>query len=231
MTSRDRNSLIKGLYIITPDEADTAELLRNVTLALLGGARVLQYRTKSADAQLKMEQARALRELARGFSVPLIINDDAVLAKQAEADGVHLGGADASVSSARALLGIGKIIGVSCYNRKDLAHEAVSQGADYVAFGSFFVSSVKPEAVVASPDLLREARREIDLPLVAIGGITAHNSAKLLEAGADALAVITAVFGADDIQAVAQQFSNFKYPETGTKHRKTKHDFAKSTSL
>jgi thiamine-phosphate pyrophosphorylase len=84
---------------------------------------------------------------------------------------------------------------------------------------------------VASPDLLREARREIDLPLVAIGGITAHNSAKLLEAGADALAVITAVFGADDIQAVAQQFSNFKYPETGTKHRKTKHDFAKSTSL
>ena len=212
MTKHNRNSPIRGLYAITPDEADTAELLRKVRLALLGGARVLQYRNKVADAALRLEQARALRELILEFSVPLIINDDAMLAQQVDADGVHLGGEDGSVAAARAALGrSGKLIGVSCYNRTALAHEAVRQGADYVAFGSFFASAVKPGAVAASPDLLRQARREIALPLVAIGGITAHNGAQLLEAGADALAVISAVFGAADIRDAARQFANLNY--------------------
>jgi len=122
------------------------------------------------------------------------------------------GGEDGSVAAARAALGRnGKLIGVSCYNRMALAHEAVRQGADYVAFGSFFASAVKPGAVAASPDLLRQARREIALPLVAIGGITAHNGARLLEAGADALAVISAVFGAADIRDAARQFANLNY--------------------
>ena len=178
---------------------------------MLGGARVLQYRNKVADAALRLEQARALRELTHEFSVPLIINDDAMLARQVDADGVHLGGEDGSVAAARAVLGSGKLIGVSCYNRLALAHEAVRQGADYVAFGSFFASTVKPDAVSASPDLLRQARREIAVPLVAIGGITVHNGAQLLEAGADALAVISAVFSAADIQDAARQFSNLNY--------------------
>ena len=212
MTKHNRNSPIRGLYAITPDEADTVELLRKVRLALLGGARVLQYRNKAADAALCLEQAIALRKLTLEFSVPLIINDDAMLAQQVDADGVHLGGEDGSVAAARAALGrSGKLIGVSCYNRMALAHEAVRQGADYVAFGSFFASAVKPGAVAASPDLLRQARREIALPLVAIGGITAHNGAQLLEAGADALAVISAVFGAADIQDAARQFANLNY--------------------
>jgi thiamine-phosphate pyrophosphorylase len=204
---------ISGLYAITPDEADTVELLRKVRLALLGGARVLQYRNKAAGAGavLLLEQATALRELTHEFSVPLIINDDAMLARQVDADGVHLGGEDGSVAAARAVLRGGKLIGVSCYNRTVLAHEAVRQGADYVAFGSFFASTVKPGAVTASPDLLRQARREIALPLVAIGGITAHNGAQLLEAGADALAVISAVFSAADIQDAARQFANLNY--------------------
>ena len=207
----NRNSPIKGLYAITPDETDTAELLRKVRLVLLGGARVLQYRNKAADAVLRLEQARALRKLTQGFSVPLIINDDAMLAEQVDADGVHLGGEDGSVAAARAVLRSGKLIGVSCYNRMPLAHEAVRQGADYVAFGSFFASAVKPGAVAASPVLLRQARREIERPLVAIGGITPHNGAQLLEAGADALAVISAVFGAADIQDAARQFANLNY--------------------
>jgi thiamine-phosphate pyrophosphorylase len=203
---------IGGLYAITPDEPDTAELLRKVRLALLGGARVVQYRNKIADGALRLKQAVALRELTRKFAVPLIINDDAALAQQVDAEGVHLGGADGSVADARAVLGSGKLIGVSCYNRLALAHEAVRQGADYVAFGSFFSSTVKPDAVAATPDLLRQARRELAVPLVAIGGIDAQNGAQLLEAGANALAVISAVFAAPDIEHAARQFSTLDYP-------------------
>ena len=203
--------MISGLYAITPDEPDTAKLLRKVRLALLGGVRVLQYRSKTAAAALRLKQAEALRELTREFAVPLIINDDAVLAQQVDADGVHLGGADGSVADARALLGSGKLVGVSCYNRLALAHEAVRLGADYVAFGSFFASTVKPAAVAATPDLLRQARRELAVPLVAIGGIDAQNGAQLLEAGANARAVISAVFAAPDIRFAARQFSVVDY--------------------
>jgi thiamine-phosphate pyrophosphorylase len=231
MTSRNPSSPIKGLYAITPDENDTEELLRKTRLALLGGARVLQYRNKAADAVLRLDQARKLRKLAHEFSVPLIINDDAGLAHQAEADGVHLGAEDSSIISARALLGNGKIIGVSCYNRLALALDAARQGADYVAFGSFFASAVKPEAVTAPPDILRQARREIELPLVAIGGITVHNGAKLLVAGANALAVISGVFGADDIQDAARQYSSLNFPETVSIDRKTQHDHAKPAAV
>jgi thiamine-phosphate pyrophosphorylase len=223
-TSNDtivRINAVKGLYAITPDEPDTAELLRKVRQALQGGTHVLQYRNKAASEGLRLEQARALRVLTHEFSVPLIINDDVMLAQQAEADGVHLGGEDGSVAAARTLLGSEKLIGASCYNRLALAQEAVRQGADYVAFGSFFTSAVKPEAVAASPDLLRQARREIAAPLVAIGGITALNGAQLLEAGADALAVISAVFGATDIRSAARQFSNLNYPAMGSINRKT----------
>ena len=205
------NGQISGLYAITPDESDTLELLRKVRLALKGGAGVLQYRNKIADETRRLEQTRALRELTQKFSVPLIINDDAQLAQRVDADGVHLGREDSSVAEARALLGSGKLIGVSCYNQLSLAHNAVHQGADYVAFGSFFPSAVKPGAVVATLDLLHQARSEISVPLVAIGGITAHNGAQLLEAGADALAVISAVFGAADIQEAARRFSNMGF--------------------
>ena len=202
---------IRGLYAITPDEVDTAALLYKVRLALLGGAGVLQYRNKIADASLRAEQAGALRRLTREFGVPLIVNDDAALARHVEADGVHLGGEDGSVAEARALLGDAGIIGVSCYNRLPLAQEAVQQGADYVAFGAFFSSGVKPEAVVATLELLRQARQELNVPIVAIGGITVQNGAQLIEAGADALAVISAVFAAADIQGAARQFADLKY--------------------
>jgi thiamine-phosphate pyrophosphorylase len=216
MMSHSLSARINGLYAITPDEQDTADLLRKVRLVLSGGARVLQYRNKIAGPALRLEQAGALCDLTREFSVPLVINDDVVLARQVGADGVHLGGDDGSVTAARSVLGKDKLIGVSCYNRAALAHQAVQQGADYVAFGSFFASAVKPDAVAASPDLLRQARREIAVPLVAIGGITIGNGAQLLEAGANALAVISAVFGAADIRDAARRFSNLTYPETSS---------------
>ncbi|MBI5006526.1 MAG: thiamine phosphate synthase [Nitrosomonadales bacterium] len=200
--------IIGGLYAITPDETDTAELLRKVRLALQGGVQVLQYRNKSADAGLRLQQAQALRRLTREFACTFIVNDDARLAAEVDADGVHLGGEDGSVAAARVLLGGAGIIGVSCYNRAPLALEAARQGADYVAFGAFFPSSVKPEAVKADAQLLRSVRAELNLPIVAIGGITAQNGAALIDAGADALAVITALWDAADIEQAAREFSN-----------------------
>ncbi|ADE10282.1 thiamine phosphate synthase [Sideroxydans lithotrophicus] len=198
---------ITGLYAITPDILDTDELLRSVRLALRGGAHVLQYRNKAADTALKLAQAHALRQLTREFGAIFIVNDDAGLAAQVDADGVHLGGEDGSVVAARALLGDSRIVGVSCYNRFPLAHEAVRLGADYVAFGAFFSSSVKPEAVQADVALLRSARKELNVPIVAIGGITQQNAATLIEAGADAVAVISALWNAPDIEASAHGFS------------------------
>jgi len=198
---------VAGLYAITPDLADTNELLRKVRLALQGGARILQYRNKTADAALQLRQASALRALTREFDATFIVNDDAALAAQVDADGVHLGGEDGSVTAARPLLGETKLIGVSCYNRAPLALEAVCQGADYVAFGAFFTSSVKPEAVKAEVSMLREARHEIQVPIVAIGGITQQNGAELVAAGADSLAMISALWDATDIEQAANEFS------------------------
>jgi thiamine-phosphate pyrophosphorylase len=207
MTSPKRPA-IKGLYAITPDEPDTARLLSQVEQALRGGARILQYRNKSADASLKLQQASALRELTRQFDTTFIVNDDAVLAAAVGADGVHIGGEDGSVADARSLLGKGGIVGVSCYNRPPLAQEAVRQGADYVAFGAFFPSSVKPGAVCAEVAMLRAARQELAVPIVAIGGITVQNGAQLVQAGADALAVISALWNAPDIAQAAREFDN-----------------------
>lgn len=198
---------IKGLYALTPDSLDTEDLLRRVRLALAGGVRVLQYRNKIADAALRLVQAQAIRLLTREFAAVFIVNDDAQLAAAAGADGVHLGAADGAINSARILLGHDKLIGVSCYNKLALAHEAAKAGADYVAFGAFYTSSVKPEAAVATLALLRAARAELALPIVAIGGINADNGAALVEAGADALAVISAVFDAADIQQSAKNLT------------------------
>jgi thiamine-phosphate pyrophosphorylase len=198
---------VAGLYAITPESADTADLLRLVRPALSGGARLLQYRNKSGDAALKLLQAAALRELTREYNVTFIVNDDPLLAAQVDADGVHLGAVDGGVAAARTLLGHSKIIGVSCYNRAPLALVAVQQGADYVAFGAFFPSSVKPEAVQAELSVLREARLKLSVPIVAIGGITQQNGVTLIDAGADALAVISALWNAPDIKVSAQEFS------------------------
>lgn len=208
---RVRLQAVRGLYAITPDELNTAELLRKVALVLRGGAQVLQYRNKLANAELRLAQAVALRELSNEFATTFIINDDVQLAQQVAADGVHLGGDDASIAEARKQLGNNKIIGASCYTRLQLAQQATLQGANYVAFGAFFASSVKPNAPVATVELLQQARLELNVPLVAIGGITLQNAKQLIAAGADALAVISAVFNADDIQAAAQQFSELNF--------------------
>lgn len=192
-----------GLYALTPECADTARLLHMVEAALKGGAAAVQYREKSGDVALRHEQASELLSLCRRYGVPLIINDDLRLADLADADGVHLGREDASLREARLILGPQKIVGVSCYQSLDLARQAQAEGADYVAFGSFHASPTKPQALRAPLQLLHDAS-ELRVPVVAIGGITLDNAVALIEAGADALAVISALFEAPDIEKAAR---------------------------
>jgi thiamine-phosphate pyrophosphorylase len=196
-----------GLYAITPDEPSTDILVRKLGQALRGGATAVQYRNKTAGPALRYEQGRALAALCREAGVPLIINDDLALALRLDADGAHLGVNDGDLADARLRLGQGKLLGVSCYNRMELAEAAAWAGADYLAFGSVFSSATKPDAVRAPLTLFAEARRRFPLPLVAIGGITLHNAHQVFAAGADAVAVISAVFDAGDIAASAAAFT------------------------
>jgi len=198
---------LAGLYVLTPDQDDTESLVARVGAAIAGGACAVQYRHKRAATDLRLAQARSLRLLCAAREVMFIINDDVELALAVGADGVHLGRDDAGVGAARARLGSGAIIGVSCYDSLDRAAEAVREGADYVAFGSFFPSTVKPNAVRAAPALLTGAKQRWNLPVVAIGGITALRTPALIAAGADAVAVISAVFAARDVSAAAREFS------------------------
>ena len=199
--------MIKGLYAITPDLADTDELLEKVEAALQGGISMLQYRNKAANHKLQNQQARALLLLCRQYKVPLIINDSIQICLLLDADGVHIGADDGNLADARAKLGRDKILGASCYNRLDLAQSAQQAGASYVAFGACFASLTKPNAPVAGLSLLTRAKTELNIPVVAIGGITLKNAAQVITAGASAIAVINAIFDTNDVKLVAQQFS------------------------
>jgi thiamine-phosphate pyrophosphorylase len=200
---------IKGLYAITPELADTHALLAKVKQALHGGAQAVQYRTKSQDLARKHEQASELLTLCHQYRVPLIINDDVRLATLIDADGVHLGADDAPLKEARINLGPDKIIGVSCYQDIELALRSAAAGADYVAFGSFYASPTKPQAQPCELPLLSAAKAKLAVPVVAIGGITPGNAQELITAGADAIAVISALFDAPDIELTAHYFARF----------------------
>jgi thiamine-phosphate pyrophosphorylase len=197
-----------GLYAITDSRLiPGGMLIEQVSLAIDGGAVLIQYRNKHLSREKRGREAQALATLCREREIPLIINDDIELAVACGAAGVHLGQDDAPVSQARRRLGPRAMIGVSCYNQMERARAAARADASYVAFGRFFPSTTKPGAVPALPALLTQARREINLPIVAIGGITPENGAGLIHAGADLLAVIHGVFGQPDIRAAAQAYA------------------------
>jgi thiamine-phosphate pyrophosphorylase len=193
----------RGLYLITPDEPDTARLLLRVLPLLATGPALLQYRNKAAKPALRREQALALLGVCRRTGVPLIVNDDAALAHEIGAAGVHLGHDDGSITEARSKLGAHALVGVSCYDDLDRAAMAAANGADYLAFGAMFASGTKPQARRAPLSVLRDAAR-FGLPRVAIGGITPDNAGEALAAGADLLAVVGAVFAAPDPVAAAR---------------------------
>ena len=201
-------SRIAGLYAIADTQyLDDARLLPAVAEAIAGGAHVIQYRDKKHVAETRLGQAREIARLCRQSRIVFLINDDIELAMQTRADGVHLGREDAALALARERLGPGAIIGVSCYNDLARAEAVQVQGADYVAFGSFYPSRTKPQAVRAGLELLCEAKQKLRIPVVAIGGITPENGAHLVAAGADALAVIEGVFGQADVRAAAQRYA------------------------
>jgi len=197
----------RGLYLLTRETRDTAALVATVRAAIAGGAVLVQYRDKSNDAGSRSEQVRALVALGRSAGVPILVNDDVSLARECGAAGVHLGRDDAPLDEARRSLGPGALVGVSCYDSIERARDAARDGASYVAFGSFHASPTKPGAARATIGLL-ETARGLSLPIVAIGGISPENGAALVAAGADLLAVSSAVFDAPDARAAAHALAS-----------------------
>ena len=200
------SSIIKGLYAITPDMADLNTLVHKTQLAIEGGAFMVQYRSKKQDHAVKMQQCAAILRLCREYGVPCIVNDDVEMCRILEADGVHLGENDDNIAEVRLILGEDAIIGSSCYDQLDRAKQAQKEGASYVAFGAVFPTPTKPNAPRATLALLREAKREIHIPIVAIGGITVNNAHDVIETGVDAIAVITSLFEAKTIKETAETF-------------------------
>jgi thiamine-phosphate pyrophosphorylase len=198
---------MKGLYIVTPDWDDTQKLLQTTEATLRGGAALVQYRHKTADAALRQEQAQALLELCRRYERPFIINDYAELCMELGADGIHVGGTDASVAHVRAMVGPDKIVGASCYGSLQLARDAHAAGASYVAFGGFYPSRVKKYEVTTSPGIIAQAKAVVPLPSVVIGGMTHANCAPLVAGGADMVAVISSVYMADNPEEAARTFA------------------------
>jgi len=211
----------RGLYGITPEWDDTNALLSAVSAAASGGMVALQWRRKHAPPDVAHRQAQALAALCRELSLVFIINDDWRLAQALDADGVHLGRDDGDLADARRALGPDKLIGRSCYDQSALAAQALTEGADYVAFGTMYPSQIKPDAVRATPDHLSAGRSLVQAygsprpAVVAIGGITADNAAPLVAAGADSLALISGLFDSADIQATAARCTALFAPPSG----------------
>jgi len=198
---------LRGLYLVTPELADTDALLGAVACVLSARPAIVQYRSKLVDPALRREQASRLLALCRQARIPLVINDDLALALEIDADGAHLGRDDGDLAGARKALGPARILGASCYGEWARAEAAVAAGVDYVAFGAMFPSSTKPQAPLAPLEMLTRAKTEFGLPVAAIGGITLDNAPLLIAAGADLPAVISDVFSAPDPAARAAAYA------------------------
>ena len=198
---------LRGVYLITPDQPDTAALLAATEPLLAAGVALLQYRNKAANAALRREQARALQAACRRHGVPLVVNDDTALARAVGAAGVHLGVNDGDLAATRQALGAGAIMGASCYNRIDLARQAAAAGASYVGFGAFFPSITKPHAPRAQLQQLHDSA-DLGLPRVAIGGLSPDNARCVVDAGADLLAVVSGVYAAPDPVAALRAYQS-----------------------
>ncbi len=205
-----------GLYGITPEWHDGERLKDAVSLACEGGMRVLQWRQKTMPAEQVRPLATSLRDICRRAGVLFIVNDDWKLAMDLDADGVHLGKDDAAMNTVRKELEVHHrenfVIGVSCYDSIDIASDKMQHNPDYIAFGALFPSMVKPNAVRAPLALFQAARHlrgsSASPALVGIGGINRNNASLVVEAGADSIAVITGLFGEDDIRGTAAYYAS-----------------------
>jgi thiamine-phosphate pyrophosphorylase len=198
---------MKGLYLVTPDWDDTAALINATESALTAGVGLLQYRHKTATGELRLEQASALLKLCRHHNVPFIVNDHIDLCIELDADGIHVGGTDASVAVVRTLIGKDKILGASCYGDFALAEQAQIAGASYVAFGGFYPSRVKKYEVSTPATIVSKAKSALTLPVCVIGGMTPENAKPLVKEGADMVAAISSVYSAADIATAVREFA------------------------
>lgn len=201
-------TIIKGLYAITPDQKDNDLLTYQVEQAIKGGVKLIQYRAKSLAIEQKKLQAIAIKDLCDKYSVRLIVNDDAKLASNLDAFGVHLGKQDENIDNARKILGPDKCIGVSCYDSITRAKKLCKKPINYIAFGAFFPTTTKPNVPIAALDLISKARKFCNLPIVAIGGITLDNISILLDNNIKAVALISSIFKADNIEITTREFCN-----------------------
>lgn len=190
------------LYLISPLDVAGTFPDRLVRALDAGPVAAFQFRVKDVDEHQAARLAEPLQRICADREVAFIVNDSISLAKRLGADGVHLGQGDGEVADARARLGRDAQIGVTCHNSRHLAMEAGEAGADYVAFGAFFPTTTKQTEYVAMPDLLEWWQALMEIPCVAIGGITPENCPPLVAAGADFLAVSNAVWGGDEAAAV-----------------------------
>jgi len=198
-----------GLYVITDKKLiNRNKFVETVERSIKGGARIVQLREKDTPLDELLYLGHELLKLTKKYKIPLIINDSAELAKEIGADGVHLGGDDATIKNARAILGAQAIIGVSCYNEIERGLNAVQNGADYVAFGTPYYTPTKPEREPTSIEVLKEAVKVITgIPIFAIGGITKENVSPILDTGVDGIAVITSIFGSPDPETAARELA------------------------
>jgi thiamine-phosphate pyrophosphorylase len=189
----------RGLYLVTDDRLEDAPLLERLSAALDAGADVVQLRDKRPGRGRSYDLGKRVAERCRAAGALFIVNDFADLAVALEADGVHVGQDDLPPAAARAVVGPARLVGLSVSAVDEAV--AVDGAADYLGFGSLFPTATKPDAEPAGPDLLAEARRQLgpSLPLVGIGGVSAANAPTAIRAGADSVAVVSAIFGADDV--------------------------------
>jgi thiamine-phosphate pyrophosphorylase len=199
---------LRGLYAITDSQLLAGKFLSYVEAALDGGVTLLQYRDKGTDESRRLREATELLKLCERYKTSLIINDDADLAARLDV-GVHMGQTDGSLTDARGLLGRKAIVGATCHGSLEMAEKAKTDGATYIAFGRFFNSTTKPGASAVTLDVLSQARARFNMPIAVIGGITLDNAPQLVEHGADLLAVVHGLFGAENTQEVTRRARAF----------------------
>jgi thiamine-phosphate diphosphorylase len=193
-----------GLYLITDDRLDADELVRRLDAALGAGADVVQFRDKRDDRPAVAATGRLVAEHCRAAGALFIVNDDADLAAELSADGIHVGQDDAPPAEVRKIVGPEQIIGLSVSHLHEAGRIDSDPDIDYIGFGALFTTPTKPDAEPAGPDMLIEARRRVSCPIVGIGGITVENLAAAFTAGADSVAVVSAVFSAPDPAAATR---------------------------
>jgi thiamine-phosphate pyrophosphorylase len=217
---RPRPSIPRGLYAIADRGTIAGERFEQaIEAALRGGAVMMQYRDKGTDRVRRRHEAERLVHACRRFGARSIINDDPALAVETGADGVHVGADDGDPAAIRARLGPNAIIGISCYDRLDLAVHAQAAGADYVAFGRMYPSTTKPGGPHPDLGLLARAHAATGLPVCAIGGITLARAPELIVAGADLVAVIGDLFQREDVAARAAEYVTLFATECASRGR------------